>query len=147
MEWIIRKCVECNSEFKTPSYLLQDAEVCYSCNGPLVQVDNKSKVKGITVDLDIDTSKVVEKINGFKSALSQVPLFQIELEDETSVPKVFYKGEEIKYKKIVNFDWETQKEHSGTGGLNLNIEHYDKDTQSLRIIGRKRGVYHEDSTL
>jgi hypothetical protein len=35
------------------------------------------------------------------------PLLTIELENENSVPKVFYKGEEIKNKIKVGFNWDT----------------------------------------
>jgi len=69
------------------------------------------------------------------------PLLTIELEDETSVPKVIYKGEELTSKKKVKFEWETQREHAGTGGVNFWIEHFDKETESLHIIGRRNGEH------
>ncbi|GGN59393.1 hypothetical protein [Oceanobacillus indicireducens] len=50
-------------------------------------------------------------------------LLVIELQDETSVPKVFYKGKEIEYKKNVFFDWDTDT--SIPGGLTYAIEHIE----------------------
>lgn len=52
------------------------------------------------------------------------PLLVIELQDESSVPKVIYKGEEIKHKQNVFFDWDTG--NSVTGGLTYAIEHYQR---------------------
>lgn len=52
----------------------------------------------------------------------QKPLLTIELKDETSVPTVFYKGEEIKLKQNIFFDWET-KGVDNQGGLTYVIEH------------------------
>lgn len=49
-------------------------------------------------------------------------LLTIELQDETSVPRVFYKGAEVKYKSNVFFDWETSDGFTG-GGLGYAVEH------------------------
>lgn len=49
------------------------------------------------------------------------PLLTIELQDETSVPKVFYQGEEITDKIHISFDWDTDT--SIPGGLTYAIEH------------------------
>ena len=54
-----------------------------------------------------------------------VPLLTIELQDETSVPKVFYKGEEIELKQHIFFDWDTDTDEFG--GLTYAIEHIDKN--------------------
>lgn len=48
-------------------------------------------------------------------------LHVIELENESSIPKVFYKGEEIRLKQNVYFDWDTDTDHMG--GLTYAIEH------------------------
>jgi hypothetical protein len=50
------------------------------------------------------------------------PLLVIKLENETDVPKVFYKGKEIGLKRHVYFDWETDTDEFG--GLTYAIEHY-----------------------
>lgn len=69
------------------------------------------------------------------------PLLTIELEDETSVPKVFYKGKELTAKTSINFEWITQGAHPGIGGLDFKVAHYDKDIKSVRVIGRKTGEF------
>lgn len=49
------------------------------------------------------------------------PLLTIELQDETSTPKVYYQGKEISHKKNVFFDWDTDTEVMG--GLTYAIEY------------------------
>src|SRR5690625_147053 len=51
------------------------------------------------------------------------PLLSIELQDESSVPKVIYKGEEVKYKRNVFLDWDTDTDECG--GLTYAIEHME----------------------
>lgn len=53
------------------------------------------------------------------------PLLTIELQNESSVPKVIYKGVEIKFKANVSFDWETSDAYS-RGGLSYAIEHFER---------------------
>ncbi|WP_054859127.1 hypothetical protein [Gracilibacillus sp. JCM 18860] len=53
------------------------------------------------------------------------PLLTIELQDETSVPKVFYKGKEVTHKQNVFLEWNTDTEIMG--GLTYSIEHADLD--------------------
>lgn len=50
------------------------------------------------------------------------PLLTIELDSETSVPRVFYEGKEISNKVRISFDWETRTD--AIGGTRYNIEHY-----------------------
>src|SRR5690625_4632909 len=51
------------------------------------------------------------------------PLLTIELDDETSVPRVHYKGQELTGKASVFFDWDTDTDVMG--GLTYAIEHYE----------------------
>ncbi|KNE19661.1 hypothetical protein [Virgibacillus pantothenticus] len=53
-------------------------------------------------------------------------LLTIELEDESSVPKVFYQGEEVTNKVRVSFNWDTREESPLSGGTRYNIEHFVK---------------------
>ena len=71
------------------------------------------------------------------------PLLTIELENETVIPKIFYKGEEIESKARIQFDWKTRRAYEGTGGMKLQIEHYDKDSKSEHVIDRKSGEFLE----
>lgn len=67
-------------------------------------------------------------------------LLVINLQDETSVPKVFYKGEEITNKVNVFFDWDTDTDVYG--GLSYAIEHLEtggKYPVNNRIERRTKG--------
>ena len=60
------------------------------------------------------------------------PLLTIELQDETSVPKVFYKGEEITNKVNVSFDWDTSDARN-PHGLTYAIEHIEIDNGQATV--------------
>ena len=53
--------------------------------------------------------------------MSKEKLLVIELENETTAPKVFYNGEEITHLVHVGIDWDTATAYSG--GLTYAIEH------------------------
>jgi len=53
------------------------------------------------------------------------PLLTIELQDESSVPKVFYEGKEITGKVRVSFDWLTKDAEPLSGGTKFNVEHHE----------------------
>ncbi|MCE5735871.1 hypothetical protein JL837_03485 [Staphylococcus pseudintermedius] len=55
-------------------------------------------------------------------------LLVIKVKDANSAPEVVYKGEKLKYKRIVNFSWETPKENMFSNGYDVEIEHYVKGT-------------------
>lgn len=71
------------------------------------------------------------------------PLLIIELQDETSVPKVFYEGEEITGKVRVLFDWVTEGAETLTGGTKYNIEYHEMGHEDIvkKGIGLCRGKY------
>ena len=54
---------------------------------------------------------------------STTNLLTIELQDETSVPKVFYKGKEVTKKVSINFDWTTATDEPSK--LSYGITNYD----------------------
>ncbi|GIP63353.1 hypothetical protein J32TS6_19080 [Virgibacillus pantothenticus] len=55
------------------------------------------------------------------------PLLVIELENETAVPKVIYKGKEIRLKRHIYFDWTTRTGEPTEGGLTYIVEHYERE--------------------
>ncbi|SHI03236.1 hypothetical protein [Virgibacillus chiguensis] len=69
------------------------------------------------------------------SGRDRTSLLVIELESETDVPKVIYKGKEIKLKRNVFFDWETDGAYPTEGGLTYAIEHFERHA-SLPTINR-----------
>ncbi|GEM03010.1 hypothetical protein HHA03_25420 [Halolactibacillus halophilus] len=77
----------------------------------------------------------------FDSSSNRENLLVIELEDETSTPKVFYKGEEVTMKTRFLFEWETQTNE--LGGTRYNIEHFEKVHNGIvrKGYGLARGKY------
>ncbi|PEZ62568.1 hypothetical protein CN324_21575 [Bacillus anthracis] len=57
------------------------------------------------------------------------PLLQIALSDIDSVPIVHYKGEEIKLKKRISFDWKANTKCKY--GSYIHIEHVEFDKKSI----------------
>ncbi|MGG3800449.1 hypothetical protein [Metabacillus fastidiosus] len=86
----------------------------------------------------------VEVIMSKKDHVSLDPnkLLVIELDDETSVPKVFYKGEELTGKVHIHFDWKT-KERPSLGGLSYEIKRADvkDDTLIVKQISSRTGEF------
>jgi len=113
------KCLECGYENKVGGMGYNEIAFCPICSGISVDKWNVCKV-------------VSEKDNVNK------PLLTIELESETAVPKVFYKGEEITMKRHVSFEWDTSDERS-RGGMSYEIEHFEKRKGhiSLNRMGRE----------
>jgi len=76
---------------------------------------------------------------GLEHKISKDKLLVIELDNESSVPKVFYKGEEINEKMHISFEWDTDTEYYG--GLSYTIEHYEKGSYPVinRIERRVKG--------
>ncbi|SFP65518.1 hypothetical protein SAMN05421839_1392 [Halolactibacillus halophilus] len=75
------------------------------------------------------------------SSSNKENLLVIELENETSVPKVFYEGEEVTLLRNIRFDWETQTNEFG--GTKYNIEHFEKVHNGIvrKGYGLARGKY------
>lgn len=69
----------------------------------------------------------------FEQMNSPKPLLVIELQDESSVPKVFYKGKEIELKKHIRFEWDT-KDAVSLGGLTYAIEHYENEDMRQPVL-------------
>ncbi|MCO4332807.1 hypothetical protein [Staphylococcus hyicus] len=69
--------------------------------------------------------KYVETIQ----TLTRRNLLIIKVKDANSVPEVIYKGKKLKYKRNVEFSWETPKEHMHSNGYDVEIEHYVRDTK------------------
>ena len=91
----------------------QDGIRCPECGGPVIQ-------------------------QPFNQKKQIVPLLTIELQDESSVPKVIYKGEEVKGKRNIFFDWDTDTYNSG--GLTYAIEHIDSKDEKPGITRIERRV-------
>lgn len=70
--------------------------------------------------------KYVETIQ----TLTHRNLLTIKVRDANSVPEVIYRGKKLKYKRNVDFSWETAKEHMYSNGYDVEIEYYVRDAKS-----------------
>lgn len=118
MEEKILECEDCHFRTNIPIDFDYDEAYCESCKGRI---------------------KEVEKIYCPERQRAEEPLLQIELEDEHSLPKVFYKGKEITGKIKIDFDWRT-KGLIDLGGLEFNLE-YGDDKGIVHKVGRRRGDF------
>lgn len=68
-------------------------------------------------------------------------LLVIELEEETSIPRVIYKGEEITRRIKVSFAWETRTDEYG--GMKYHLEFADKSVEdpNVKTIEHKTGKF------
>mgnify|MGYP001171386233 CR=1 FL=1 len=74
---------------------------------------------------------------GLIEPTNKYPYLQIILDELDSVPKVIYKGEEIKLKQEVIFHWETDTD--SPGGTTIEIEHAETGEEypkSNRVVER-----------
>ncbi|TKH81147.1 hypothetical protein FC686_07430 [Bacillus cereus] len=71
------------------------------------------------------------------------PLLQIVLSDIDAVPNVIYKGEEIKQKIRISFDWKTNI--NCQPGSYIHIEHGEADEKSIntKIIQHNHPIVEE----
>ncbi len=70
---------------------------------------------------------------------TQPPYLQIILEDKNGVPKVFRDGKEIKFKRSIDFEWETDTEV--LGGMVFKVDYHmpgNKNSMGVRKIEEER---------
>lgn len=109
------ECLACGHQDKVyhPSKEeYQEVTVCPKCNGAFVDIFKLGKYK------QSDDIKANEQ-----------PLLQIVQSDINAVPIVLYKGEEIKGRVRVSFDWKTNYNHRL--GSYIHIEHVEPDEQGI----------------
>ena len=121
---------------------------CMSCGykerSKFARIKNCPECDGLLVDpYDRDImDKVLEKAGYIRRTDKQEQsLLSITLQDESTAPKVIYKGEEIIGKQSIQFDWETSDAVS-MGGLTYSIEHAETGKgypATNRIERRVRG--------
>lgn len=120
------KCLVCNHQDRV-NYLSKDAyqevTVCPKCNGAFVDMWKLEKYK--------------------QSNESVEPLLQIIQSDINSVPVVVYKGEEIKQRIRISFDWKTNINRQL--GSYIHIEHGEADEKSIntKIIQHNHPIVEE----
>ncbi|WEG14143.1 hypothetical protein PU629_07195 [Pullulanibacillus sp. KACC 23026] len=112
------ECVCCGHkeklDFKTKEDYLEIIS-CPKCNGVFVDIYKKHKY-----------------VNHSEKKNNPFPLLRIELDDINSVPKIFYKGEEINGLVKVGIDWSTNTD-KGIKPTHIRIEHVE-DESNIKVI-------------
>lgn len=118
--------------------------ICLVCNHSDVTYGTKGEHKDIVSCPKCNGSFVDVWLKGKYADNNKMPLLTIELQDETSVPKVIYKGEEITGKVNVSFDWDTDT--LDVGGTTYVIEHRETGLHPVvnRIERRVKGHAFDD---
>lgn len=131
-------CLNCPTEIiertAIPLYMRDERyDKCPNCDGDMrrepIQTLNS---KGI---LECETIRAT-------IAPKDVPLLQIELDNINSIPRVFYKGEEIVNKMVVSFDWATDKDNTSLPTY-IKIQH----GETTDLINTKTIQHNEPSDI
>lgn len=105
---------------------------------------NKRSIGSLVVDIECSEAlkglkAVTREAKKAAAALKEVEdikkdnkLLIIELDSDTSTPRVFYEGKEITDKVRVSFNWETKTDKPRK--INFNIEHYEMNDIGEPII-------------
>lgn len=124
--------------------MARDGGYCNCCGKHYIEsgVDYRTgKDKELLSQHELDSimySATQTMVKEFKDGYKK-PLLIIELQDESSVPKVIYKGEEVKCKHNVSFEWDTSGAYDN-GGLSYAIEHFDTHNRQLTVNRIERRV-------
>lgn len=134
MNKILFECVNCQRHEVIANG--QDGNTCH-CGGYLnpltttslpLTLNHRDKPQPTKGDVSIDHSvlcgrdQLKKRASQRKKEIENKPLLTIELQDESSVPKVIYRGEELSYKQHIYFNWETANKESSQSGLELLIK-------------------------
>lgn len=65
------------------------------------------------------------------------PLLVIEVDDLNSVPRVYYKGEEIKNKHSIDYEWLTKDSEINSGLNKVTLDYYDNEQNRIVIKNSK----------
>lgn len=98
-----------------------------------VNVDASDALKGLKA-IQREARKAAAALKEFeeKQKTMNQKLLVIELENEESVPKVFYEGEEIKHKVNIQFNWVTKTDKHGK--MVFNIQYAEIDDEGYPIV-------------
>ncbi|PGZ44109.1 hypothetical protein COE56_30505 [Bacillus anthracis] len=110
------------------------------CNGKVLteqQVDTLQYMihnyynKGIDIcSCDVERALYSNRKEHTPARIQNDPLLIIEVQDMKSVPSITYRGEDIKGKVSINYEWETKR--FGQEALhNLKIKHFDNDRENI----------------
>ncbi|KMN42062.1 hypothetical protein ACT1UG_22610 [Bacillus paramycoides] len=107
------RCLVCGHQgkvYRTSKEEYKEVTVCPKCNGAFVDMYKLEKYR--------------------QSNDTEEPLLQIVQSDIDAVPVVLYKGEEIKGKVRVSFDWKTDGQYHKSGPY-IHIEHLEDSKKCI----------------
>ncbi|PFL26153.1 hypothetical protein [Bacillus cereus] len=121
------RCLVCGHQdkvYRTSKEEYQEVTVCPKCNGAFVDMYKLGKYK--------QSNKNIE------------PLLQIVQSNIDAVPVVLYKGEEIKGKVRISFDWKTDEHHHKSGPY-IHIENVEDSPKCIntKIIQHNHPIVEE----
>lgn len=108
----------------------KEITVCPKCNGAFVDLFFIHKYRDNNwepnkeIQKEVNEKEINKAAELIKGALINNNLLIISLENESSVPKVFYKGEQIGNLRELQLDWDADTNVS-MGGLTYAIEHQE----------------------
>ncbi|MBY0015340.1 hypothetical protein [Bacillus cereus] len=125
------RCLVCGYQdkvYRTSKEEYQEATACPKCNGAFVDIFKLEKYKRSNENVE--------------------PLLQIVQPNIDAVPVVLYKGEEIKGKVRISFDWKTDGQHDKLGPY-IHIEHVEdsKKCFNTKIIQHNHPIVEEQVEL
>ena len=109
------------------------------------KVKKESKVGDAKVNIDLsdnikqlkaiqrEARKAIKVLRELEEAKKNKYLV-IELDNLGNVPKVFYKGEEVRLKEFVNFQWTTRTDMPGS--TDIIVDYYEKDLEEGKFISK-----------
>ena len=146
------ECMECGYRevFTERQFKCTDGLTCDVCNGPVSPTltrpgekirNRRMKKRNGSLSLDIDCSDAIKGLKSVQreakkatAALKELGneqtkehMLVIKLDEMGSVPKVFYKGEEVSNKINVGFNWETLTDKTD-GRSDIRINYYVLDS-------------------
>lgn len=100
-----------------------------------IVVDRMESLKELPKGTPVTSTEATSNI---LSGKDKQPLLTLELQDESSVPTVHYKGERIQHARNITLDWDTDKDVPG--GMSYSIEHIEKGNRQPTINRIERRV-------
>lgn len=125
MSGVNRICLVCNHKERTAEEdNYSEVCVCPRCNGAFVDTFRIGKYLEIRTNQEVQDEASQFVYGGFSKGKSEL-LLKIEIENESSYPKVFYKGEEIKNVLFAQLNYESGDEDAFPK-YSFDIEHHKK---------------------
>lgn len=160
-EGLVMYCFPCNRESVVlPSDPRKDGRACSQCGGHLhvkrpIAIEDTKSAGQIKLDVDCEdalkglkavqreakkATAALKELEATEAIMTQGKLLTIQLDRADSVPKVIYKGEEIKGKASVNFEWKTQGDRPVVDTPKIHVEYTEVGSNDWPLT---KHIHHE----